>query len=1019
MKYICKKCGAEFELEKGMKTCPSCGETIDYSEINSKKEQKTEDYIKIVEEYTKTENPTKLKRIIQSYKDVERELPNFDTVWKNFVHEAVGASEQKKDTELQTFLKNHAKEYDKEYGSDLFISVLQAYPKVASTADWEEAINTTYHNSGKFTGLCDYLVSYIIKTKKRSFAMDIFHNLSAKEEDGIEAGRIYIRALFTAEEISEEVFTVSSFNSGKAKKFVNEVSRYSKKYLKGENSVEVEETNVWNNYLASKKKQKKRNIIITIVILSIFVIATLSTFLYLNSVNKDTVNFTIDKVIETYYGDDLELTGFNVTYKKNSGEEVTEQITTKMLKGYDPEKVGQKQTVYVEFSGVQYAITIVVSEKKLAKPVLTKSGNFVTWEMVLNAENYSVYVNSATTPAETTTAYSYDLSKNKDHGELKITVRANASSNSNFNNSEMSDVLIVQKLDAPKNIKYEDGYLKWDKVEGATKYEISINKTPYNSSTNSLQIEFTEEYTDVSITAVGDETTVVGTADEKIYYYVLNPISNMKYENGTISWDADSKADLFKVYVDGNYWKEFSRKNFNISSDGFLSSFTEEMHKIEIISASSTVGVQDSIKLGFDVAIGNRIRIEDGAIKWDSVGTGATYFVTVNGEKKTLSLALLAIEGLEINEGNNLISVEASYDSKVIILETATFIKNAKPTISYANGNWVLENDDRISYKYDTEDWTNTLLDVSSIEEGSHTIKAVRNITSGSTLEIASDETTVTVYRLTAPVIEAYYGEIKATFDNTKYKLDLYYAEESSENYTHLNNLDDIVTAGNYKIKAKLIGTSENNEYDIFLESNYSNVIDVIKLDYPDVSYTAGETKVTSSSTNVKFYYELEGVETELAGGLIANLPAGIWDVYGRKTATSANELISAPTPANFRATVFNMAITLEIDKNSQSQINLRFEGCEGIDKLTFDAKFEYYNDSDNIIFTDNKTNVEASKPNPSSTRIVYVHNYRGPINNYDSSLQNSYYKIVITVKIKSGSSEQTLNGTYNVRAKQ
>ena len=106
MKYICKKCGAEFELIKGMKTCPSCATDIDYSEINSKKEQKTEDYIKIVEEYSKTENPTKLKRITQSYKDVERELPNFDTVWKNFVIEAVGASEQKKDNDLQTFFSS-------------------------------------------------------------------------------------------------------------------------------------------------------------------------------------------------------------------------------------------------------------------------------------------------------------------------------------------------------------------------------------------------------------------------------------------------------------------------------------------------------------------------------------------------------------------------------------------------------------------------------------------------------------------------------------------------------------------------------------------------------------------------------------------------------------------------------------------------------------------------------------------------------------------------------------------------
>ena len=1018
MNYTCKKCGSVFDLTKEITKCPFCGEELDLSDIYKAKEIKTDEYIKLVDEYRKNNNSTKLKRIIQNYKDIpERKLPNFDNVWRSFVIEAAGASEEKKDSELQTFIKNHAREYDSEYNSDLFISVLQAYPKVGTTSDWDEVINLTFDNNAKFSGLCEHLINYIIKNKAKAFAIDIFNSLSLKEEKGIEAGRTYIRTLISSEEIAKDVFTVSAFNSGRCKNFIKEIQKYINKYLKKDNNVIIEETDVWNNYIAALKKQKKRNIIITFSTIFVLAIAGLVTFLYLNAVNKDTVAFEIDKVIETYYGDDLELTGFNVTYKKNSGEEVTENITTKMLKNYDPEKLGE-QTVYVEFEGVEYPITIVVNEQKLAKPKVQQQGNYIAWETVLNADSYSIYINSATTPTATIKELSYDLSNNPNFGDLEITVRANPSTNTKFKNSEMSDKLIVKKLNAPQNIKYDHGELKWDNVEGATKYELSINNTPYNSTTNSLKIGFTDEYTDVTIAAIGDTNTIVGIAKDKIYYYVLTPVSNMKYENGNISFDADDKASLFKVYVDGEYWKDFSRKYFNISTDGFLSTFTNDTHKIEIESYSSTSGIEESIKYGFDVMIANHIYIEDDAVKWESAGTGATYFVKINNENKTLNLPYLSINELNAIEGDNVISVLAKYDNKDIILETTTIVKKAKPTISYANGNWVLEEDNNISYKYDNGEASSTLLDVADIADGEHTIKAIRKA-EANTLTIDSDEVSLTIYRIQTPVIAASYGEIVSTFDETKYKLDLYYAAEGSDNYSYIDNLDLIINEGNYNIKAKLAGAKDNNDYDLFLDSNYSNVILVKKLAYPTVSYTKGDAKITSSSTNVKYYYLLNDEEKELEGGLVSNLPPGIFDIYARQIPQEENEIMSAPTPSNLRVSVFNLNITLEVNKytSSQSQFYLIFSGCEEIDSLTFDYEFEYYNQDNVKIGTKTQNNIVQAKGSASTDKIVYLANYRTDVNLDYGYAQKDIKKVEITVKIKNNSGDQIITRTFMVNS--
>ena len=1019
MKYVCNNCGAEFVLTNDLKKCPSCGDEIDFSKINESKEKQKEDYGKIVDDYKRTNNSNKLIRTIQNYKDIpERETPGFDNVWRNFILNAVGASEELKDKDLQTFLKNHAREYDAEYGSDLFLSVLQAYPKVASTSDWDEVISSTYKNISKFSGLCEHLIeNIIIKNKSRQFAIEIFYMIKAKEADGIEAGKTYLRALFEKEEVANEVFTVQAFNRGKSRKFIKDAVAYRDKYLKKEGTVLIEETEVWNNYRASVGKQKKRNIIIGISTFIVVAAALLITFLFLNSVNKETVNFTIDKVIEAYYGDDLDLSGYKVTYKKNNGEEVTEVITTKMLKNYNPELVGQKQTVTVEFSGVEYQITIVVSEKKLAKPKLTQNGNYVTWEMVLNAENYNVYVNSATTPTEVTKSLSYDLSKNPNYGDLEITVRANASASGNFKNSEMSEKLIVKKLEIPQNVKYENGTLKWDAVNGATKYEISVNGTPFNSTTNSLEIEFTDEYTDVSITAVGDETTVVGTATEKIYHYILDNISAMKYENNVISWEADPKANSFKVYVDGAYWKDFGRKYFNIQTDGFLDSFTNAPHKIEVVATSSTVGIVDSSKFGYDVQIGDHITLNENMLTWSSVGLGATYYVTFNDQNKELGAPYISLDELTINEGENLISVYAIYDGKTIVCETATLYKNAKPTINYANGNWVLETDASISYKYDNGEWAASLIAVSDILDGAHTVKAIRNKGTSRPLEINSDEVSLTIYRLAAPVISANYGQIDATYDKTKYRLDLYFAEETSENYALMNSFDDIIQEGNYNIKAKLVGKTENSEYDIFLDSNFSNTVLVKKLAAPDVTKDDATNKVTSSATNVKFYYLNNDVETELAGGLISNLPAGVFEIYARRIAAAVNELDSAPTPTNQRVTVFNLNITLEVNKHqtSQSQFYLYFNNCDELDSLSFDYTFEYYDGSNNKIGTKSQNGISVTKTQAMGNRIVYLANYRTDVIFEPGYTQQNIYKVEITIKIKSGSSVQTLTATFIV----
>ncbi len=246
MKYTCRKCGATFDLTSETKECEFCGAPIEEKNdesgnlqaVNATKAKKVEEYNQIVELYKQNGSAKDIRKEVQAYDNYsDKDIPNFKKIWRDFIILAAGASEDRNDKELQTFLKNHAREYDNNTpGSSLFLSILQAYPKVGTNNDWDALIQDTYLDSARFSGLCENIVNYIIKAKDKAFAIEIFNSLASKEEKGVEAGRLYIRLLLTTEDVANNVFTVSSFN-GKTKKFILAIRKYCTDYLEQGNKI--------------------------------------------------------------------------------------------------------------------------------------------------------------------------------------------------------------------------------------------------------------------------------------------------------------------------------------------------------------------------------------------------------------------------------------------------------------------------------------------------------------------------------------------------------------------------------------------------------------------------------------------------------------------------------------------------------------------------------------------------------------------------------------------------------------
>ena len=1024
--YRCRECNAEFELKKNMERCPHCKAKIsrdndisgELRDAQNLKIEKAEDLNALVEAYKKSSNASAIRTAVQSY-DEYVGLLDFDKMWRKFIIDATGAAHDARDKDLQTFLKNHAREFDiKMQGTSLLLSLMQAYPKVATHNDWDDLIRRSCENNDEFGVLCDWIIAYIVKKGDRAFAVDIFNIIKAKGKDWIGPGRIYVRALLDSEEVAASVFPIAAFNRAATRRFINDLRSYCKHFLVGENSVAFEESKVWENYVTSCKIRKKRNIIITSVTAASVAVIGLVTLLILNATNKETVKFEVEKVIEVTYGDEIDLDGFTVSYKKNSGKSFTEPLTAKMLNGYDPEKVGEQQSVFFEFAGIQAPVTVIVKTAVLAAPKLTQSGNYVTWETVPNATSYAVYVNATAVQTETTASLSYDLSSNPNSGELNVTVRA-LSGSKKYEDSPASEPLVVTKLASPSDFVYEEGMLSWSAVGGAASYELVVNGTPYVTSTNSCNLTLIMGNNEISINAKGADSSVVhGITKTTLYYNRLDPITAMSYGGDKVSWEASSDAKSFDVYVNGSFWKNFNGRNyFDVVKDGFKDAFGDGNHDIGIVCKTSVVGIEASKLKGFKVAVGNTVSLTDGTVIWTHIGTGATYHVYVNGTLRAYGDSYFSITDATWNVGENTVSISAKYSNEDYILETFKIVKHAKPTISASDTGWVTETAPGVLYSVNGGEWTAELPDISTVTTTPMTIRAKRGASAPGAPELESDMATVTVARIERPTIRVEGGKLECNYESDKYNLNLYMFSEVSWEYEPITSLDAIATEGTYHICAKLSAKSTGEH--IYLTSDFSDELSVIKPATPTVTYNKETRIISSNLPGAKFYYEDEnGEEHEIVGGKVTNLPGGIFEVYARVNASLPNELDSENTPVSGRVSIFNLDIEFKLSKYTDRQCYFVFNNCKDIETLTYSYKIEYLDANGNVIGGLDKTDTETTsgKSSADADFIRDVVKYRTAESQYeDGKSWSDVKKISVTIVITSGTETLQRSATLNV----
>ena len=1050
MKYSCK-CGQTFEIDESTVACDFCQGKIslendlsgNYRRAKERCIEHSKEFKHIVESYEKSGSAKEIRITVSAFHDY-RQIFGIGPYWRAFIINAADAAVSKRDYELQEVLKNHAKTYDANVeNGNLYYNLLAAQPRIGDINDWEHMILDTHGDHEEFSKLCNSILRYIAKAKDKAFAIDIFRIIQAKSrmkvsdtesktkrkelkmqrKKWIDIEEYYIRALLSNDDIADEVFTAKVFFKNRsARKFMTQIKTFCKQCLADKNSISIEATKVGSNYADACKKIKARATAITAAVLAVIAALLIAAFFYLSSPNKDTVRFTVDQIIELTYGEEVPLDGYYLTYRKNSGEEIKQDLTKKMLFGYDPEKIGEQQSAYFEFNGVQMPVTILVKGAQLGTPQLTQSGNYVTWEAIPHADSYALFINTSEVKTNETSELRYDLSKNAAFGELTVTVRA-MSASGKYVSSEMSAPLTITKLEAPKDFEYNSGKLSWSAVSGAVGYELTVNGIPYVTTDPECTLSLNRGSNEITVIAKSSDKSVIQGVTEKysLYYNRLDPITGMSYRDGSVYWEANADAKIFRVFVDGVQWKDFSRNNFSYQHDGFEQAFGSGAHKIEIVCMTSASGVENSDKVGYNVIFGNKVSMADGLIRWTNIGLGSTYFVYINDVLHTYSDSYFSASDCTWQNGNNKVEIIARLNGEEFICETFTVRKNLTPSISATNAGWVTDRSGFEMYCVNGGEWTDTLPDISSLVPGTHTVKVKRIVSAPDAFELESDIAQITIYKPKAPVIKLSNGVLDySNFDSNTFELVLEYYDVDTDSWTDIASAEALVDEGNYRLRAFLRAKDGAVGYDCFLTSDAGAEITAYKPGAPDVIYNVSAGLITSSVAGAKFYYTDEnGTEHEIVGGKVSNLPGGVFSVYARLNATQANMLHSENTPVSKRVSVFNLDIEFIVNAISGSnQCYFVFKGCGEIDSITYSYKIDYLNSANEVIGgIDKSTNfVTQNKASASADTISCLINYRSGGQFTGDHTQNDLSKIAVTVYINGGT--ETLPKSYTTSVK-
>ena len=266
--------------------------------------------------------------------------------------------------------------------------------------------------------------------------------------------------------------------------------------------------------------------------------------------------------------------------------------------------------------------------------------------------------------------------------------------------SPAASVTVLDSL-TKDDITYEDGKLRWHYVTGARYYEIKVNGIVLSSECTSPEFDYDPQRTDFEVTvkAIGNHsTTYDGTESEVKKFVFLDPVTNVRVEDGILLWDAVSGADAYRLKLNNTvYGQTFTECRFEnltaniptsiqvlpITNDtAYFSDWSEEKNVLLLPAPHirwegdfnlSGAAIQSIVWDGIDNAAGYAVELTrpDGTVTVNSLGEIARGFEESYLQKGTYKVRVKALAAAD--------STNATCDSAFSTPITVIRLEGPKP----------------------------------------------------------------------------------------------------------------------------------------------------------------------------------------------------------------------------------------------------------------------------------------------------------------------------------------------------
>ncbi len=322
-----------------------------------------------------------------------------------------------------------------------------------------------------------------------------------------------------------------------------------------------------------------------------------------------------------------------------------------------------------------YDHDIVLDLTLTEKMDITVRGNSLEWPLVEEVEYYVVYVNGTENKIYDNF---FDFDSNYEYGIYDVQV-IGVRDNINLK----TNLIEIEKLKEPSNIRIEEGIITIDDVKKATGYILEINGKQYefdNSNHFVLPEEIKDESIELRVKTLGDDDKTIDSNYTKIITFEVLTSPTLFYENSKLKWISENheKVKTYFLYIDGEFVLDLEHKLSYDNFNDILNLKDNLRHELVIRAIGndeviSSVLSNSLIKLETPNIKDSKGKIIlEREIKWEEVPDSQGYKITLDGVENFLS------EGVFEYKFNNCLG----YDIKIQAIGTKDYISSETLTLT-------------------------------------------------------------------------------------------------------------------------------------------------------------------------------------------------------------------------------------------------------------------------------------------------------------------------------------------------